>query len=517
MLGDGELDPLLFGLGRRGPSGGRDLQREEAGDHEHASGDDERDARVEQPDGDRRGDPTDQAGDDAHQRQSRVGLDERVLVLHHRRAPAPTSRRCGPWRGPARRTPAGTGTASSGCRPSGSRPAPRPKHPTAMSVRRPARLRSSAGPMIGPTTANGAMVSNRYSSTWVRDWPTGWVKKIEPASETVRQASPTMLAGLGRHEASERVQRVRARIAGSHLEVEGTRPTRPMVSSPLFHLDVTSCLAARVSRRHRRCARVDEQSGRCTRCVPDSRPRHESSPHVRPAEPPSPGVGIDARSGLPGRLGDPRETPTRASPVRCACGDCRRTRRSRPAPAAQPGAVLARLQRPRARPGRGPRPAAARAGQVPRHLLVQPRRVRAGARLRPPGAGRGGDPGQDPGRHGPAPAAPGDRGPDRRARHPPGQPLHEGDRPGARGRRHRLLELGRARRRRPGVPRRGVRSPGLPGAHPARGRPGPPVPLHLEPVAQPRGRRARPRDPRAALRPGQGSSAAPALHRDARR
>ncbi len=72
--------------------------------------------------------------------------------------------------------------------------AARPKHPIAIKVRRPARLRSSAGPMIGPTTANGAIVSSRYISTWVRDWPTGWVKKMDPANETVRQASPTVLA-----------------------------------------------------------------------------------------------------------------------------------------------------------------------------------------------------------------------------------------------------------------------------------------------------------------------------------
>ncbi len=39
--------------------------------------------------------------------------------------------------------------------------AARPKQPIAISVRRPARLRSSAGPMIGPTTANGAIVSSR--------------------------------------------------------------------------------------------------------------------------------------------------------------------------------------------------------------------------------------------------------------------------------------------------------------------------------------------------------------------
>ena len=67
--------------------------------------------------------------------------------------------------------------------------------------------------------------------------------------------------------------------------------------------------------------------------------------------------------------------------------------------------------------------------------------------------------------------------------------------PGLAGQRHRVLPLGRARRRRPQAPRRGVRGAHLPGAHPARRRPGPPVPLHLRPVAQPRGHRARPGHP----------------------
>ena len=40
--------------------------------------------------------------------------------------------------------------------------------------------------------------------------------------------------------------------------------------------------------------------------------------------------------------------------------------------------------------------------------------------------------------------------------------------------------------------RRGLRGARLPGAHAARGRPGASVPVHLRPVAQPRGRRARP-------------------------
>ena len=60
--------------------------------------------------------------------------------------------------------------------------------------------------------------------------------------------------------------------------------------------------------------------------------------------------------------------------------------------------------------------------------------------------------------------------------------------PGAGRGRHRLLELGRARRGRPQVPRRGVRGAHLPGAHAARGRSRPSVPVHLRPVAQPRGR-----------------------------
>ena len=70
----------------------------------------------------------------------------------------------------------------------------RPKQPTAMSVRRPARLRSSAGPMTGATSENGARVRSRYSRTWVRDSPMLWVKKMDPASDTVRHASPTEAA-----------------------------------------------------------------------------------------------------------------------------------------------------------------------------------------------------------------------------------------------------------------------------------------------------------------------------------
>ena len=64
-----------------------------------------------------------------------------------------------------------------------------------------------------------------------------------------------------------------------------------------------------------------------------------------------------------------------------------RPRRERADAAPQPRALVARLQRPRARARRGPDGAAARAGQVLLDLLVEPRRVLHGARRRPAGPG----------------------------------------------------------------------------------------------------------------------------------
>ena len=150
-------------------------------------------------------------------------------------------------------------------------------------------------------------------------------------------------------------------------------------------------------------------------------------------------------------------------------------------------------------------PAAARAGQVPRHLQPEPRRVLPGPGRRPEG----------PGRRRPRASAP----PDGRtpaaaaARDPRAGAASWSTAPGARSSSTRscpalaeagiaLLRLGRARRRRPQVPRRGVRGPDLPGAHAARRRPGPPVPVHLQPVAQPRGRGPRPGDAASAASPG---------------
>ena len=71
--------------------------------------------------------------------------------------------------------------------------AARPMEEAITSIRRPPRLRSSIGPSTGATMANGAMVRRRYSSTFPRAAPLGFWKNSEPASDTVRQASPATL------------------------------------------------------------------------------------------------------------------------------------------------------------------------------------------------------------------------------------------------------------------------------------------------------------------------------------
>src|SRR5260370_32464921 len=58
----------------------------------------------------------------------------------------------------------------------------------------PPRIRSSNGLSNGASTANGAIVMIRYSRTFSRDWPGDTEKNRDPASETVRQTSPQMLA-----------------------------------------------------------------------------------------------------------------------------------------------------------------------------------------------------------------------------------------------------------------------------------------------------------------------------------
>ena len=160
--------------------------------------------------------------------------------------------------------------------------------------------------------------------------------------------------------------------------------------------------------------------------------------------------------------------------------------------------------------GADDRRAAARAGQVPGHLLRRPRRVLPGARggpegpgrRRPAGAlGRRAAPERDPARH---------RGAGDRARRPPVPDLPRRHRPGAVGGGRAAVELVVARRRRPGVPGGRVRAPDLPGAHAPVGRPGPSLPLHLEPVAQPHRPGGRSHHRRGARGAGEGPAAAAA-------
>src|SRR5580704_1649749 len=55
---------------------------------------------------------------------------------------------------------------------------------------RPPRVRSMSGPNTGATTANGASVNMRYSSTLGRAWPLVALKNSVSARETVTNTSP---------------------------------------------------------------------------------------------------------------------------------------------------------------------------------------------------------------------------------------------------------------------------------------------------------------------------------------
>ncbi len=186
-------------------------------------------------------------------------------------------------------------------------------------------------------------------------------------------------------------------------------------------------------------------------------------------------------------------------------------------PVHQSGAVLAGVQRPGARALRGPGPVAARAGEVPRHLLQQPGRVLPGPRLRPPRAGGGRRRGlEDPRRPQPRGAARRDpralpgaaRARRHRARHAA---------PAARGGGDPDRRARRAERRRSRRPARDLPRAHLPRAHAAVRGPGAPVPVHLEPVPEPRGDRPRPGHRREPVRAREGPPAAPAIPRAPRR
>ena len=112
-----------------------------------------------------------------------------------------------------------------------------------------------------------------------------------------------------------------------------------------------------------------------------TQPQHQ--PQAQPAagrrrSAESPGRG--RRRGRRGRAPDPTDVPA--------------DRGLRLPALHQPGAVPPRLRLPPPRPGRGRRAAAARAGQVPRHLLRAARRVlpNTGGGARGPGRGRRADP-----------------------------------------------------------------------------------------------------------------------------
>ena len=105
------------------------------------------------------------------------------------------------------------------------------------------------------------------------------------------------------------------------------------------------------------------------------------------------------------------------------------------------------------------------------------------------------DPGADPGTGGRA-----------------GPGVHRGGTPRAGRAGHRDPALGRAHPGREGPDGRPVRRADLPGPDPARGRPVPPVPLHLGAVDQPRGAGPQSGDRRTPVRPGQGAHRAVSVH-----
>ncbi len=87
----------------------------------------------------------------------------------------------------------------------------------------------------------------------------------------------------------------------------------------------------------------------------------------------------------------------------------------------------------------------------------------------------------------------------------------------ARRRAHRRRGVHGPRRRGPGAPAGRVRRQGVPGPDPARRRPLAPVPLHLRPLAEPRGRDRRSRRRSEPLRPGQDPADAPSSRAPPRR
>ena len=62
-----------------------------------------------------------------------------------------------------------------------------------ITIRRPPGMRSTVGPMAGATTANGAALTSRYSSTFDRCASGVRLSSTEPASAPYIAASPTAM------------------------------------------------------------------------------------------------------------------------------------------------------------------------------------------------------------------------------------------------------------------------------------------------------------------------------------
>ena len=179
---------------------------------------------------------------------------------------------------------------------------------------------------------------------------------------------------------------------------------------------------------------------------------------------------------------------------------------------------MARVQRARARAGRGREHAAARAREVLRDRLLQPRRVLHGPRRGPARPDRGRDREAARGRADAERHARGDP-PDRARAHRAPDAL---PRARAAARAHPSRHPDRQRRRRQprgaARPRRALPAPDLPGAHPAGRRPRAPLPVHLQPVALARRAGARPGHRGRDLRAREGAEGdAAALRPDRRR
>ncbi len=215
-------------------------------------------------------------------------------------------------------------------------------------------------------------------------------------------------------------------------------------------------------------------------------------------------IGRRGRATGPEPARRPGRHVRRRPAVRAGRRGVRRGRVRGPLPG--PGALLAALQPARARARRGRQPPAAGADPLRRDLRQQPRRVLHGPGRRPEAAhrcrrrrtrGLGTD-----AQVGARPDLAGLRRADRAAR--PALPRRPDPGPVEGG--HRARPLGPALRRRAEAVQAAVQGPRLPGADAPGGRPGPPVPLHLRPLAQPRRAGAQPQDRQGALRPGQGAA-----------